>query len=280
MSVLAVATFSVQAEEGTIRIGWTAWSSTEATTNIAKQILENRLGYKVDMILADIGLQYQGVAKGDIDVMLMSWLPVTHAAYIKKVGDQIVDLGVLFRHARLGWVVPDYVPESELKSIEDLKKPEVRNKLNGLITGIDPGAGLMEASEKAIKQYGLNDYTLVSSSGAGMTAALGRAVQRDQWIVVTGWSPHWMFARWKLHYLEDPKGALGGEEKCHIQARQGFKEDFPKAAAFLEHYTLPIDDLQAVMYEATQSSYEEAAKKYIENHPKRVDEWLQGVKTD
>ena len=166
------------------------------------------MGYEVELLQTDIAPQYQGLATGSIDIMLMSWQPGTHEDYIKKVGTKVVNLGLLYTHARLGWVVPGYIPESDLKSIEDLKKPEVREKLDGTITGIDPGAGLTRLSEKAIEDYGL-DYALQVSSGAGMTAALERAVRRKEWIVVTGWSPHWMFGAYDLRYLDDPKGVLG-----------------------------------------------------------------------
>src|SRR3546814_19299032 len=67
---------------------------------------------------------------------------------------------------------------------------------------IDPGAGLMRLSKDAVEEYGLDDYELVSASGAAMTAARERAVKRTEWIVVTGWSPHWMFGAHELRYLE------------------------------------------------------------------------------
>ena len=37
-----------------------------------------------------------------------------------------------------------------------------------------------------------------------MTAALKSAIANDEEIAVTGWTPHWMFARWDLKYLDDP----------------------------------------------------------------------------
>ncbi|MGD8926266.1 MAG: glycine betaine ABC transporter substrate-binding protein, partial [Thioalkalispiraceae bacterium] len=159
------------ADKPTLRIGWTAWSDAEAVTRLAARILETRLQQPVDMVLLDIGIQYQGLAKGDIDAMLMAWLPLTHKPYMDKVGDQVVDLGPLYTRARLGWVVPDYIPKDQLSSIEDLNNKKVARKLQNQIHGIDPGAGLMQASEKAVKQYGLDRYRLISSSGAGMTAA-------------------------------------------------------------------------------------------------------------
>ena len=262
-----------------IKMGWTAWSSTEANTKLVRAILEDKMGYDVELVMADVGIQYQGVANGDIDFMLMCWLPVTHKAYWDKVSNDVVNLGPVFTRAKLGWVVPTYIPEDTLSSITDLTDPEVMDKLDGKIMGIDPGAGLMQASEKAMKEYGLSDagYELISSSGAGMTAALARAVKKKDWIVVTGWSPHWKFAKWDLRYIDDPKGLLGGRESASCIARKGFYQDVPyEVFEFLTRYFIPADDLEAIMFEARSSSYKDAAKKYIKENPERVKYWMTG----
>ncbi len=103
----------------TIRIGWTAWADAEFVTKLARRLLHNRLGYHVKLVMSDIGIQYQGVASGDLDAMLMAWLPTTHRNYWKKVSDKVMDLGPLYINARLGWVVPDYVPAKALDSLAD-----------------------------------------------------------------------------------------------------------------------------------------------------------------
>lgn len=260
----------------TINIGWTAWSDAETVTTMVKKLLESRLGYKVRLTLSDIAIQYNGVARGDLDLMLMSWLPETHRDYLERVGGDVVNLGILYTGARLGWVVPAYVPKNELGSIGDLAKASVRDKLRGKIHGIDPGAGLMRLSKKAVKAYALDDYELIASSGAGMTAALKRAFRRKRWIVVTGWSPHWMFGAYKLRYLSDPKGTLGGLERVHAIARRGFYREHPKAAAMVARMFIPLDELQAVMYAARDTSYEQAVADYIRDHPKRIDYWVTG----
>jgi len=265
-----------KAQDGPIRIGWTAWSDAEAVTKLAAKIITERMGQEVELVLADIGLQYQGLANGDLDFMMMSWLPVTHGDYLDRVGDDIVPLGILYTRAKLGWVVPAYVPEDMVRTIADLNKPEVRERLQGRIQGIDPGAGLMQASEQAIEQYGLEDYELVSASGAAMTAAIERAVRRDEWIVATGWSPHWKFAQWDLRYLEDPEGVLGGLERVHVMARADFYQDHPEVAEFLARMHLPLEELQAIMYDATQTSYEEAIEKYVAENEARISYWVTG----
>lgn len=278
VAILATGTLSgpAVAQEKTIRIGWTAWADAEAVTKMAAQILEERLGYNVELTLADIAIQYSGVASGDLDVMLMSWLPETHRDYMEEVAGRVVDLGPLYVGAKLGWAVPTYIPEDQLSSIEDLKNDEVREQLGGQIIGIDPGAGLMRLSKQAIEEYGLDNYQLVASSGAGMTAQLDRAVQRNNWIVVTAWNPHWMFSAYDLRYLEDPQGVLGGAEHIDAVARLGFYQDFPEAAAFLARMFLPLEELEAVMYEAQQTSYEEAVANYIKTHEARVNYWVTG----
>ena len=257
-----------------VEIGWTAWSDAEFVTKLARQVLEERVGEDVTLTQTGIAPQYQGVSQGDIDVMLMSWLPNTHSDYINSVGGDVVSLGILYDHARLGWVVPEYM---DVDSISDLKSEEMAEKLDGTITGIDPGAGLTRLSKQAIEDYGLGEmYTLQTSSGAGMTAALERAVKREDPIVVTGWSPHWKFGAYDLKYLEDPKNTLGSFERIHAIARQGFYQDNIDAAMTLSRMYIPLEDLQAAMYDAQETSYEEAVDKYIENNEDRVSYWVTG----
>jgi glycine betaine/proline transport system substrate-binding protein len=270
---LASTPLAVLAQAKPIRIGWTAWSDAEVVTQMAKLILEQRLAQKVELVMTDVALQYAALQRGQIDLMLMAWLPGTHKAYWEKVKDDVEDLGVLYTDARLGWAVPDEIPVSTLRSIEDLKKPEVQEKLSGRIQGIDAGAGLMKLSEATIKAYGL-DYKLQAASDAAMVSTLDRAIQRKQWIVVTTWSPHWMFSQYKLRYLEDPKQTLGGTEEIHALARKGFGTAFPKAAAFVRNMKLPLADLEAVMFKARESSAAKEAGVYISTHGEVVERWV------
>lgn len=275
--VLAASMSLSAAQADDIQIGWTAWSDAEFVTKLAERVIEDEMGYSVELIQTDIAPQYQGLASGDIDMMLMAWLPGTHADYMDRVGQDVVNLGPLYGNARLGWVVPDYVPEDELGSIEDLKKDSVREKLDGTITGIDPGAGLTRLSHEAVEAYGLGDeYDLQISSGAGMTAALDRAVRRDDWIVVTGWSPHWKFGAYDLRYLEDPRGALGGAEHIDALTRNGFYQDNVEVASMVSRIQIPIELLQKYMYQARETSYEEAVDAFMEEQSRYVDYWVTG----
>ncbi len=258
-------------------IAWTAWADAEVVSKMAAIILTRGMKYDVELTLADITVQYRGVSEGDLDVMLMSWQPKTHADYIRRYGDRMVDLGVLYSGANLGWVVPDYIPKSTLSSIADLARPEVREKLGGRIQGIGAGAGLMAMSRKAIDAYGL-DYELVVSSGPAMAMAVGKAVAREDYIVATGWRPHWKFSEYPLRYLDDPKGIFKGSESIHAMARKGFKDEFPEVAGFFSRMEFSLADLESIMAEARKTSHEEAILSWVEDNSDKVAYWMQGKK--
>ncbi len=257
-----------------VKIGWAAWSDAEFVTKLAAKLIEMKLNQKVELVQADVAPLYQGVARGDLDTMMMAWLPQTHADYYAKVKDQVETLGTVYDGAKLGWVVPDYIPADQIGSIEDLKKEDVQKKLSGTIQGIDPGAGLTRLSEKAVKDYGLDGYKLQISSEAGMLTTVDRAMRGEKWFVATAWSPHWMFGKHKLRYLDDPKKSLGEAEHVDILARKDFKSDNPKVAAFLSRMNLSIPDLEAAMFAAQETSYDKAVDKYIQDHPDQVKSWI------
>jgi glycine betaine/proline transport system substrate-binding protein len=259
-----------------IKIAVTNWADVLAVANVAKYVLETKLQQPVKFVQADIGIQYQGVARGDLDIMVGGWLPVTHGAYYSRYKNDMADTGIIYTGGKNGWAVPDYVPESELGSIADLNKPEVKSKLNGTIQGIEPGGGLMQASEKAMKEYDLSGYKLQSSSEAGMLASISRAYQSKNWVVATVWSPHWLWQKWKMRYLKDPKGALGGEEQVHGFASKQFATKFPRADVFFHHFKLTLADVESIEYEGnTTNDWPGAAKKFVEAHPEKVKAWLE-----
>jgi len=146
------------------------------------------------------------------------------------------------------------------------------------IVGIDPGAGIMKATASAIEEYGLEDWTLVEGSGAAMTASLKKAYDKEEPIIITGWTPHWKFSAFDLKYLEDPKGVYGGEENIHTIARNGLKEDLPAVYTLLDQFNWTSDDMGSVMVDINDGTKpEEAAAKWIEENPDKVAEWTEGV---
>ncbi|HWJ80084.1 MAG TPA: glycine betaine ABC transporter substrate-binding protein [Niallia sp.] len=146
------------------------------------------------------------------------------------------------------------------------------------IVGIDPGAGLMKATSKAVNDYELNDWTVVEGSSAAMTASLKKAYDKKEPIIVTGWTPHWMFTAYDLKYLEDPKGSYGEDENIHTIARNGLKEDMPEAYTVLDNFHWTTDDMGVVMMDIYEGKDpEDAAASWVKDNADKVKEWTNGV---
>jgi glycine betaine/proline transport system substrate-binding protein len=59
--------------------------------------------------------------------------------------------------------------------------------------------------------------------------------------------------------------------------RRGFYQDFPvEVTEFLTRMYLPLEELEALMERANDTSYEQAVKEYITNHPRRINYWVTG----
>jgi glycine betaine/proline transport system substrate-binding protein len=133
----------------------------------------------------------------------------------------------------------------------------------------------MKSSEAAIKAYGLK-VKLLDGSDATMTSALKDAVRQKKDVVVTAWTPHWMFARYDLKYLADPKKSFGEAESVNTLARKGLKDDLPEVYAILQKFKLTIKDEEAVMAENEEKGAkpEATAAKWIAQNRATVDGWL------
>jgi glycine betaine/proline transport system substrate-binding protein len=227
-------------EGKTLKVGWIPWDEDIVVSHLWKQALEEK-GYKVELVQLDVGPLYAGMAKGDIDLFLDGWLPVTHQTYWEQYGDQLEDLAVWYDNAKLALTVPDYV--SDVKTIDDLKGKS--SDFGGKIVGIEAGAGLMRVTEKdAMPDYSLeSDYQLAKSSTPAMLTELQKAVKAEEPIVVTLWRPHWAYAKLPIRDLEDPKGSMGKAEEIHAIGRKGFSEDFPELAGWLKDFTMNDEQL-------------------------------------
>ncbi|MFC3039204.1 glycine betaine ABC transporter substrate-binding protein [Virgibacillus xinjiangensis] len=146
------------------------------------------------------------------------------------------------------------------------------------ITGIEPGAGQTETNEIAISEYdSLAGWQQELSSTGAMLSELSDAMDNEEPIVISAWSPHYMFANWDIKYLEDPKGIFGEEESITTIAREGLKEDMPGAHTMLDRFQWELEDVEYGLLEAQEKSFEEVAQEWVEENQDTVAEWTEGV---
>lgn len=133
-------------------------------------------------------------------------------------------------------------------------------------------------AHEALDTYdNLSDWELQESSTGSMLTSLREAIKNEEPIVITAWSPHWMFEEFDLKALEDPENVFGPEEDINTITRLGFEEDMPEAHTILKNFEWDVEDMQKVMLEAESSSFEEAVSNWIEENQEKVDSWSDGV---
>lgn len=255
----------------TVKLVYVNWAEGIAMTNLVSAILQDKMGYKVDMKQGDVGMVFTSLSSGDMDVFLDGWLPLTHKDYMDKYKGKLDNLGVNFENAKIGLVVPSYM---NINSIEELNG--IKDELGGKIVGIDAGAGIMKVTNKAIKEYNLN-YELLEGSGATMTAMLKKAEDKKEPIVVTGWKPHWKFATWDLKFLDDPKGVFGETENIYTITRTEFEKDMPEVAQFLKNFKMNDQQLGSLMGDIKDNDSKkpiDVAREWMKNNEELVNSWV------
>lgn len=151
-------------------------------------------------------------------------------------------------------------------------------QVNYKVIGIEPGAGLTGLAETTLNSYdNLKDWDLEISSTAGMIGLLDKAIKNKEPIVVTGWTPHWMFSAYDLKILEDPKLMLGDKEDIVTIAREGLKNDLPHAYELLDRFNWKVEDMEQVMFDGQSMDYEKAAQKWMDENPDAISEWTEGI---
>ena len=258
-------------EQNVVTLAYVDWSSEVASTNMVRAVLQEKLDYEVKLKSLSASGMWQAVASGEADAMVAAWLPTTHGHYLEEMQRQVVDLGPNLEQTRIGLAVPAYVTIDAIPQLG-----EHAERFAGRIVGIDPGAGLMARTEQAVREYGLEDFTLIAGRESTMIAALEEAIQSNKWIVVTAWTPHWKFARWDLKYLEDPGKIYGGAEEIHTIVRSGLDQEMPEVYLFLKAFQWTPTDMNQVMAWNREEGADpyESAKRWMRENPEKVETWL------
>ena len=243
-----------------VTIAYVNWAEGVAMTNLSKVLLEKE-GYKVELKNADVAPVFAAVASGNADVFLDTWMPVTHKEYVDKYSTNLEILGTNFENGRIGLVVPDYV---NVNSIDELNANVAL--FDGKIVGIDAGAGIMNKAAEAVKDYDLK-FKLQTSSEAAMLAILKKSIDAKKPIVITGWSPHYIFSNFKLKFLNDPKKVFGEVEKLQTVANKKFVTTHPEVTEFFKNFQLNDLELGSLLAVFQKESDEKtAAEKWLSEH--------------
>lgn len=213
-----------------IRVGHIDLSFHDAAAREVERILIAR-GHRIERSAAPHEEMFRRMGDGEVDVLVSAWLPASHGAYLAPFVDEVRKVTVLYEPYCI-WGVPDYVPEESVAEVADLLREPALERMERLIQGINPGAGISRFSAAMVVQYGLGAAGYEFRTG-GEAQCFGRfvdAVADRRWVVIPLWQPQWLHHRYRIRELREPRGLLGGKDQATLIVRKDAEERIGAAA--------------------------------------------------
>jgi glycine betaine/proline transport system substrate-binding protein len=292
-------TVTNNAEKPTIQLAENPWSASALNVAIARILLEEQLGYKVEVVTIGESEQWPAIASGDIDASLEVW-PSGHAADVAEyIDDQklVEDGGPLGPVGKIGWYIPTYLLDEhpELATWEGLAKPENAALFATAETG-DKGQFLAgdpswtQYDDQIIANLGLNFQVVTAGSEEAVLAALDSAYSRKEPLLFYFYKPHAIFAKYDLTEVKLPPYS----EECYAKAESGgidcdyppdnlfkifwvgLKDAAPDAYTLLKNMNYTTEDQidMIASVELDGKSVDDAARAWLDAHESAWKSWL------
>lgn len=226
------------AQKITIKLAENPWTGAQVNVAVAKQLLEEQLGYTVEIVSIDENAQWPALANGDLSASLEVW-PSGHAENVaqyiddQKVVENAGELGVV---GRIGWYQPSYVVAAhpELATWEGFTNPELAGLFSTAETGekgqfLSGDPSWVQYDESIVENLGLGLQVVYAGSEEAIVAALDSAYSREAPVLFYFWTPHSIHARYDLTRVALPEHS----EECYAKAGSGGVDcDYPADTLF------------------------------------------------
>jgi glycine betaine/proline transport system substrate-binding protein len=286
-------------EKPTIKLVQNPWSASELNVNVAKIILQDKMGYPVEIVTLDESAQWAAIGSGDAHASLEVW-PSGHAENVAQyIDDQKVveNGGPLGPVGKIGWYIPSYMVEQTpaLATYEGFKDPANAALFATAETG-DKGQflagapGWVQYDADIIKNLGLPLEVVSAGSEEAILAAVAAAYDRQEPVLFYFWTPHSIHAQYDLTEVELP----AYNEACYAKTESGgvdcdYPEDVlfkifwsdlqeyaPDAYTMLKNMNYSTED-QIQMIAAVElegKTVEEAARAWVDANEAKWQAWV------
>jgi len=210
------------------------WTGSAVNANIAKILLEQQLGYTVNLVDIDEFAQFPALSTGELDATLEVW-PSGHAedyaTYIEGDGS-IVDGGELGVVGKIGWYVPTYVVDEhpEVATVEGLNDnaslfatAETGDK--GQMLDGDPS--FVSFDQEIVENLGLDFEVVVAGSEAALLSELETAYQNEEPLLFYWYTPHWGNQKYDLTEVALPEVTEECTAAASTKTGDGYACDYP-----------------------------------------------------
>jgi glycine betaine/proline transport system substrate-binding protein len=264
----------------TVRVADVGWVDNAAQNGLFNTVLKG-LGYQPKIDNVALPLILDALKANQLDFFLDNWMP-SNAADVQPYLDakSIDSLQPSLTGAGYGPVVPDYVAAAGVNDIKDLDAN--KDKFGAKFYGIDPGTIGNKLIQTKIDdpRSGMGSFKLVESSEPGMLAQVEKAMDKQEWVVFFGMTPHPVMGHMKLVFLTGFEKDRFGDAKINTLTRPGFVRECANVGKLLSNLSFTVPMISDVMNQiGNENDAEGAAKAWLKKEPSVLEGWLNGVTT-
>ena len=281
---------------GDLNMAVNPWVGYEADAYVVGYVADTKLGCQTKYKNLKEEVSWQGFGTGEVDVVIEDWgHPDLEKQYFaSKGGDgSAQEFGPTGNIGIIGWYVPPWLAEKypditswkNLNKYSDLfKTPESGGK--GQFLGSDPS--YVQFDEAIIENLDLNYKVVFSGSEAASIAAFRKAEQNKEPLIGYFYEPQWFMSEVQLVKVELPPYKPGCQDVAAKVACDYPKTELKKivstewaesgspAVDLVKNFRWTNDDQNLVAKYIAKDGMkpEDAAKKWVEDNPDKVEAWL------
>jgi glycine betaine/proline transport system substrate-binding protein len=287
------------ADCGDLNMAVNPWVGYEADAHVVGYLAQTRLGCTVNYKDLDEQVSWKGFGSGTVDVVIENWgHPELAKKYMASEGGDgsAVDAGLTGNDGVIGWYVPPWLAEKypditdwkNLNKYADMFQTSESGDLGTLYDG-DPG--FVTNDEALVKNLDLNYKVVYAGSENALIEAFRSAEENKTPMIGYFYEPQWFLAEVPLVKVDLPpytEGCDADPEKVACDyppyplnkvVSSSFADSGSPAYDLVKAFNWTNDDqnLVAKYIAEDQMDPDDAAKKWIDDNPDKVDAWLEAA---
>ena len=278
---------------GDLNIAVNPWTGYVSNAHLIGYVAQNRLGCKVAYQDVKEEVGWQGMSNGSIDTIVENWgHPDLKKKYIQEQ-KTVVEAGPTGSQGIIGWYVPPWMAEKypditdwkNLNKYADMFKTSESGGKGQLLDG-DPS--YVTNDEALVKNLNLDYKVVVGGSEAALIQSFRSAEKNKKPLLAYFYEPQWFFSEMKLVKVNLPPYKPGCDSdpakvacdyppyKLDKLISSKLDKSGSPAADLIKNFRISNDDQNLVSTDIAENgmSPDDAAKKWIEANPDKVDAWL------
>ena len=281
---------------GDLNMAINPWVGYEASAHVVGYIAKNKLGCKVTYKDLKEEVAWQGFGAGTVDVVIENW---GHEDLVKKYIDgnkTAVDAGPNGNKGLIGWYIPPWLAKAhpDITNWKNLNKYADEFKTSesgGQGQFLDGDPSFVTNDEALVKNLKLDFKVVYAGSEPALIQAYRGAEKNKKWVIGYFYDPQWFLSEVPMVKVDLPKYTDGCDadaakiacdyplyELNKIVAKRFADADSP-GYQLVKNFTWTNDDQNLVAKYIAEDKMdpEDAAKKWVDANPDKVDAWVNGI---